>query len=413
MPPHICELKSGGLQAVRGACPPDAVVFRGAGINLFDLFWCSSTGMGPVSARGCSHNESLKMLSSYRQTGLRFFRFFATDWGPRKLFWYQHPQQNWKELDQVWDAIDDSGLYVIPSIRMGGWDELANLVTPGLHEGPNDLVCNKTSVARGLAVRYFTEFVQRYKDRRSLLLWELGNELNLVTNLPPPHCSPTRMCFNTSAMVSFTTELIALIRGFDPLSRPISSGFSTNRPSAWHMEHCPYNVNVSAPCAADPGSSGFWAVDTEAQFRAQLRVSQGAVDVWSLHLYGGVQQHPPDRTKCYFDQTDCVDGTAVLAAAEAEAAAAGALLYVGEYGGVGPNFDGPTLADQAWPRKLLSAQVESARAGGVWALSTLWAWECYTHRSDMVCLWPNSTDGHGASDALIRYVQEADQRMRA
>ena len=94
----------------------------------------------------------------------------------------------------------------------------------------------------------------------------------------------------------------------------------------------------------------------------------------------------------------------------------GALLYVGEYGGQGPNFTGPLLTDQAWPRAVLDAQVRSATAPGrgAWALSTLWAWECYTHRADMVCLWPNSTrPRENASDAMIEYVQRADARMRA
>ena len=82
----------------------------------------------------------------------------------------------------------------------------------------------------------------------------------------------------------------------------------------------------------------------------------------------------------------------------------------------GPNFTGPLLADQAWPRAVLDAQVRSATAPGrgAWALSTLWAWECYTHRADMVCLWPNSTrPRENASDAMIEYVQRADARMRA
>lgn len=230
-----------------------------------------------------------------------------------------------------------------------------------------------------------------------------------MTNLPAPHCSDTEACFNTSAMTGYTDTLVQLIRGIDP-SRPISSGFATPRASAWHMEHCP----SAGPCPADPDSSGFWATDTEAQFRAQLAAQQASVDVWSLHLYGGVQQTPPEASKCYFDVYACADGTAVLAAAEAQAAAAGALLYVGEYGGAGPNFTGPTRADQAWPRAVLRAQAESARAGGVWALSTLWAWECHTHRHDMVCVWPNSTaPRERGSNAMLADVQRADAQMRA
>ena len=121
----------------------------------------------------------------------------------------------------------------------------------------------------------------------------------------------------------------------------------------------------------------------------------------------------PDKSKCYFEEERCADGTEVLAAAEAEAAAAGALLYVCEYGGVGPNFTGPTLADQAWPRTVLRAQVNSSKARGAWALSTLWAWECYTHRADLVCVWPNGTaPRENASNAMIDAVRQADAQMR-
>ena len=411
MPPHICDFKTSGrlLATVNTTCPAGSTEFRGAGINLFDLFWCGSTGMGVSAA--CTFNESASMLASYKRTGLRFFRFFATDWGPNAAFAIQHPHQNWAELDRVWDAIDASGLYAIPSIRAGEWHEVANAIHPGLHEGPNDLVRNATSISRTLALQYFSDFASRYKARKSLLLWELGNELNLELNLPPPHCDAVEQCFGTADMVAYTKDLVRALRAVDP-SRPISSGFSTPRPSSWHMEHCP----LSGACAADPSSKGFWATDTEAQFQASLAAQQAAVDVWSIHLYGGVQQRPPDKARCYFDEERCADGTEVLAVAEAAAAANGALLYVGEYGGQGPNFTGPLLADQAWPRAVLDAQVRSATAPGrgAWALSTLWAWECYTHRADMVCLWPNSTrPRENASDAMIEYVQRADARMRA
>lgn len=285
----VCELASGALQAVVGACPEGSTTFYGAGINLFDVFWCASTGMHVQKL--CSFNESLSMLQSYKATGLRFFRFFATDWGPNKIFWYRNPEQNWKELDRVWDAIDASGLYAIPSIRAGSWDEVADQVVPGLHEGPNDLVCNSTSVSRGIANMYFTQFVRRYHGRRSLLMWELGNELNLMPNLPPPHCSESDHCFNTTAMVRFTKEMVALIRDIDPVSRPISSGFSTPRPFAWHMEHCPPNSSAPGQCAADPSSRGFWATDSAAQFRENLRAQQAAVDVWSIHLYVSTAAH--------------------------------------------------------------------------------------------------------------------------
>ena len=92
----------------------------------------------------------------------------------------------WKEFDALFDAIDASGLYWIPSIGTDDWDKVANAVTPGLNETMNDCVINASSISRQLALEYFGQFSKRYFARPSLLFWELGNELNLMSNLPPP-----------------------------------------------------------------------------------------------------------------------------------------------------------------------------------------------------------------------------------
>ena len=67
-------------------------------------------------------------------------------------------------------------------------------------------------------------------------------ELNLMPNLPAPWCGPTpttgtEPCFNTSMMVRYEESLVAAIRRNDP-TRPISSGHSMPRATAWHQEHC-------------------------------------------------------------------------------------------------------------------------------------------------------------------------------
>lgn len=180
-----------------------------------------------------------------------------------------------------------------------------------------------------------------------MLFWELGNELNLMVNLPPPSCGD-RQCFNHSQMASFTSDLMAVIHKTDT-SRPISSGLSAGRPSAWHQEHCPY----SGHCAADPGSS-YWTPDTKQQWQQAITEQQGKCDVWSVHHY--------KTDSCYFSPTkdpkECVNSAKGIVSAAAEAAdKAGAALFVGEYGGKGPNFTGPSAADQQFNQDMLDTQV--------------------------------------------------------
>ena len=116
------------------------------------------------------------------------FRAFASDWGPNKKYWASmtHRAQYWAEFDEVMAAIDTSGLYFIPSLGTDHWAGAANAVYPGLNETDNDCVINASSTSRKLALEYFGEFTARYHNRSSILMWELGNELNLQVNLPPP-----------------------------------------------------------------------------------------------------------------------------------------------------------------------------------------------------------------------------------
>lgn len=89
--PVICSSKDGKLFARNSSpCPPDSHVWRGAGANLFDVFWVASSGQ---NRKQFGFNYSLAELSTARAAGIRVFRAFASDWGPNKLFWKQHADQ--------------------------------------------------------------------------------------------------------------------------------------------------------------------------------------------------------------------------------------------------------------------------------------------------------------------------------
>ena len=89
--PVICSGKDDNLFA-RNAypCPPGSREWRGAGANLFDIFWVESSGQ---SRNEFGFNYSLSELETARAAGIRVFRAFASDWGPNKLFWKQHTDQ--------------------------------------------------------------------------------------------------------------------------------------------------------------------------------------------------------------------------------------------------------------------------------------------------------------------------------
>ena len=198
------------------------------------------------------------------------FRVFGKLFGTAQTMWVTNASVFWQEYDRMVDDIERLNLRAVLSIGTGQWHLVANALHPGLNETANDCVRNRSSMSYSLQSQYFHDIITRYRGRPGILAWELGNELNLQTNLPPPFCGD-KQCFNTSEMVAFTQDLCKIIRALDP-NRPISSGFSMPRPSAWHQEHCP----LTGPCPADP-HSGYWTTDTEEQFRENLRIQNPQV----------------------------------------------------------------------------------------------------------------------------------------
>jgi hypothetical protein len=285
---------------------------------------------------------------------------------------------------------------------------VANTVTKGLNETANDAIVSSDSVSYKLTLKYFDEITRRYAGRKGVLFWELGNELNLMPNLPPPWCGPTattgtERCFDNEQMVAYTTTLVSAIRANDPV-RPISSGYGLARSDAWHMEHC---WQTPAP---DGCKSGFWGTDTKEQWLTTYAYQNSAVDIWSAHHY--MPASLPGG--CFFskDPSSCTWDASLIKVVAAAAQAAGKMLYVGEYGGPGPDFTGPSLSNQSFPDSILAMQVEDAKAGGVVSLTTIWAWACPSHRKDMVCIWPGSArPKEEGSDAMLQMITKANQQM--
>ena len=220
---------SNDLVAVRGLrCPSSEwEPYRGAGANLFDALWDAERQRPDVSFA-----DALHALDTFAASGLRYFRMFGKLYGRSHDMWLTEPAAFWGTFDRLIDAIEARRLHAIVSIELGSFGVLAD-------EPLNALVQDSESPSRALARRYTHELTSRYRNRSGVLLWELTNELNLFASLSPRYVcdfAETDPCFDTDALTSFTEDMVATIRSVDS-ARPISSGFSSPRPCAWHLEH--------------------------------------------------------------------------------------------------------------------------------------------------------------------------------
>lgn len=392
------------LIAVRGACPantdPHAAL---VGVNIFDALWCGSAAM----ASPCNYeHDVLHALRSLKKSGLRVFRFFASLYGWRQVQWLRDPPRFWATFDRLMDEVQALGLVAIVSIGAESWHEVANRWA-NASESLNDLVLNASSISRGLAVRYVSEVVRRYRARSCVLFWELGNELNLASNMPARRCTlagnllarPSR-CFGTAALVDYTRVLVAAIRLADE-RRPVSSGFGVARFNAWQLERDPLKAHG--------------AVDTVREWQRMIQWEHEAVDIVSTHLYAGTHG-------CWFGrQLDHAchrqSNISVLTAAADAAAEVGKPLYIGEYGGPAPNFTGPTLNATRFPEAVLRWQIARTvsphqkqhkhRQPQPTTISSIWSWTCAAKRATMHCIWPGQyiVEAEGSSESANHRMQ--------
>src|SRR5262245_19277819 len=357
---------------------------RPVGINLpflFLMYIGESTG-------GQAEAQREMMLAA--QNGVTHVRFIASAFWPATM----KTKNGWIADREVYLGLFDLlvkdarryGLHLVPSLL---WN---NLLFPDLAGEPGGQLFVPGSASRTLAESYVTSVVSRHKDDETILFWEIGNELNLgadidvscdtcqgntaclvptVSDLGTP-CRRTSQdnyfscnaCRGVSSpqedLVSFVSDMAALIRGIDP-SHSVSSGFAMPRPSAYHLAH--------QPCPACD-----WTLDTPDQYEEELlRLHPPGVDVMSIHAY-------PGADLARFGDSDLA-GAGLLARTQTIAVAAGKQLYVGEYGEQGGGTvscaGGASVTCAGDPNRIGTRRIlDTIVAAGIpW--SALWAFEGY------------------------------------
>ena len=161
--PCVCEAGgTGALSAYRaGPCPRGSREVYFAGVNIFDAWWIGSglqathTYDAPSGQRrATTYDDALRQLDSAKRSGVKVFRMFASLFGDSQLHWLQNATEYWARMDRLLDAIEDRGLYVLPSIGSSDWYMLANAASAA-NETKYDLVVNSSSVSRALAAALF------------------------------------------------------------------------------------------------------------------------------------------------------------------------------------------------------------------------------------------------------------------
>jgi hypothetical protein len=295
-----------------------------------------------------------KAIADAQAAGVTFVRSRVTGFFPAKFNdslndlagWQNDPQAFWSGMDAIFDTLDNAGIQLVPSIV---WNPAQFPAT--MQETLTEFLQNPQSESRKLLTRYISEFIGRYKSRRTILFYELTNELNLdadVNLINKCQSVDSGPCvwsnFTTADMLQFSQELVTQIKVLDS-SRGVTSGYSLPRLAATHLMNKP----EFAPGGPD------WTLDTRDEFMKFLLMIHEPFDIISVHIYPGGEDvrfgRPPDQG--YLIADDAVE----------VARTAGKKLYIGEFGDSGPTPYIARLLD-----RIVADRVD---------YSSIWVWEFY------------------------------------
>lgn len=252
-----------------GALMKDGKVYRGIGVNYFDLF------SRPLARP--EDSSSLSNLAVLARAEVPFVRFMCGGYWPAEQHMFLTNRTVFFErLDQVVRSAETNKIGLIPSLF---W---YFATVPDLMGESIDQLGNPNSAAINHIREFTSAIISRYRNSPAIWGWEFGNEYNLECDLPnhASHRPAIQPVLGTPTTRTERDELefrqlkVALrvfaqtARKLDP-TRVIFTGNAAPRASAWH------NVTENS-----------WLPDSRAQFgEILLRDNPDPFDSITIHVY--------------------------------------------------------------------------------------------------------------------------------
>ncbi len=251
--------------------------------NKFDLNWQiaadPSFHNGAAASRDFASSdaclgaaeEALKQLS---ENGFRTIRVFCNNIHMGK----SQAERNrfFTIADTMYDLCDRYGIQVVACLGLLSEEFLPGSYVDGIGwvrggESFYDLLTDENSQSRANLYDFIDAYVTRYKDRDTILMWEIVNEGNLGADIGYQVKS---IAYSLGQLGSFYKDIAARIRRNDP-SRLVTGGDSILRSAQWNL----YEGTMRGQQSPD------WTTDTwEERLKALLVLHEG-LDVISFHGY--------------------------------------------------------------------------------------------------------------------------------
>lgn len=301
----------------------------------------------------------LKGLDDARDSGFTFVRFFAHPGYPKTMdrFYLKDKKAYWKNMDAVVEECRKRGLKLVPSLSMVG-------VFTRYYGEPKQAILDPKSKGYRQSYQYIREFVSRYKDNPTILLWEIHNELmtyadvnqagkpvnaGLFSDGKAPRTKKTiEDSLSYDQIVRIYREMTSFIKRIDK-NHLVTSGDS--------------KVRLECTSRRETFPNFKYRTDTLEEWIANnINAQPKPLDVYSLHMYGPGSVGPKGEVK----QMGCKNTMELFEKTITAMHETGRPVFLGEFG---KNWHDGKDAD---PRDVLN-MMEMFDRNGV-SLMALWSW---------------------------------------
>ena len=307
-------LKRRGCELILNGKP-----FYELSFNKFDLFWqlldaeLERTGFGDRPAE--TAEQALKELNGF---GFKTIRVFCLSWDPADYFDLDKRPKYLAAMDRMLDWCDKYDMRVVFSLGLGH-QPISKLAG----ENFRDQMTRRDSKSGKLVTEYLTAMVTRYKDRKTIAMWEHTNELMLMADIGGKSGVRNGIPMPTlDEVAQFHADMAALIRSID--QRHLITTGDSYRSSSWHLHQ--FGLG---------NTDKMWELDTMEQLGQAVALAQKAVDAFHVHNYYGTEAFG-------FNQIMGPDGNPIplkLADWRKITDATGQPLYIGEIGTIAKKRD--------------------------------------------------------------------------
>jgi len=339
----------------------DGKEYRAIGVNIPHLsqaymgtwFHIRDVYKTPENAR----HAMVEAIQDAAGSKIAFVRFFAAPGYPvdiDKLYAVDRDEY-WRLMDEVFELCRKHNVKLVPSLGIiGTWSTYLG--------EPRQALLDPDSETHKATYGYVREFVSRYKDDPTVLMWELSNEVFHFADLnftgkrargrgvfsPDSTAYREKLSFEDSLS---TAMLMAVCESMTTFIKDIDSNHLVTTGDAGPRA-CSVSLRENFPKTV-------WKIDTLRQHFSSLLMQQAApLDVISLHKYGNF------TSKTKVAQLDHLE---FLRCAVRCVHSSLCPVFVGELGQAKPHFKDDPQAE--WTRAAIDLLEEEGAA-----LAAIWVW---------------------------------------